>query len=281
MTYATIRISSTSRQPRRGERQLPERHYGPPRPAPGRARRGAAGTSCTRKSRAPRSHASAHAVAVAPSRASSGRPVTAPRNRLRDGPTSTGRPERLQRVELVEQQDDSARRSSRSRSPGSTTVASGATPAARRRGERAPQLGEHLADHVARTRRACRRRSRGSVRASASGSARRRPPRRRAPCAGSSRSAETSLIAAAPASSAARATSALTVSTVSTQRGWRRTSASTTGSTRASSTSAGTGSVAARTGGLAADVEDGGAGLEQRVGVRQRRVERRRSGRRR
>ena len=51
-------------------------------------RRGA----CTRKSRAPRSKASAHAAAVARSRSSTGRPVASPRNRLRDTPTSTGRP---------------------------------------------------------------------------------------------------------------------------------------------------------------------------------------------
>src|SRR5437879_4922017 len=47
-------------------------------------------TSCTRKIRAPRSHASAHATALARSRSSTGRPVAAPRNRLRDGPTTTG-----------------------------------------------------------------------------------------------------------------------------------------------------------------------------------------------
>src|SRR5262249_36312603 len=77
---------------RRRERQLPERHYGPPRAeAKVRASRAAA-TSCTRKMRAPRSQASAHAAAVARSRACTGWPVTAPRNRLRDGPTTTGWP---------------------------------------------------------------------------------------------------------------------------------------------------------------------------------------------
>src|SRR5256885_3418683 len=46
--------------------------------------------SWTRNRRAPRSHARAHATAVARSRSSTGRPVAAPRNRLRDGPTATG-----------------------------------------------------------------------------------------------------------------------------------------------------------------------------------------------
>src|SRR5207244_12551239 len=46
--------------------------------------------SWIRNSRAPRSHASAHATAVARSRSSTGRPVAAPRNRFRDGPTATG-----------------------------------------------------------------------------------------------------------------------------------------------------------------------------------------------
>src|SRR6185503_11922706 len=49
-------------------------------------------TSWTRNSRAPRSQARAHATAVARSRSSTGRPVTAPKNRLRDGPTATGYP---------------------------------------------------------------------------------------------------------------------------------------------------------------------------------------------
>src|SRR4029077_13475025 len=48
--------------------------------------------SWTRNNRAPRSHASAHATAVARSRSSTGCPVAAPRNRLRDGPTATGYP---------------------------------------------------------------------------------------------------------------------------------------------------------------------------------------------
>ena len=96
---------------------------------------------------------------------------------------------------------------------------------------------------------------------------------RRAP--GSSRRPETSLIAAAPASSAARATSAFTVSTESSSVGCRRTSASTTGSTRASSTVLGTGS--SRPGRVDSPPTSSIAapGLEQRVGLRQRRVERR------
>src|SRR5437867_5421658 len=50
----------------------------------------ATAASWTRNSRAPRSHARAHATAVARSRSSTGRPVACPRNRLRDGPTATG-----------------------------------------------------------------------------------------------------------------------------------------------------------------------------------------------
>src|SRR5205823_1933626 len=46
-------------------------------------------TSWTRNTRAPRSHARAHATAVARSRSSSGRPLSCPTNRLRDGPTAT------------------------------------------------------------------------------------------------------------------------------------------------------------------------------------------------
>src|SRR6185295_12011565 len=49
-------------------------------------------TSWTRNSRAPRSQARAHATAVARSRSSTGRPVAAPRKRLRDRPTATGYP---------------------------------------------------------------------------------------------------------------------------------------------------------------------------------------------
>src|SRR5260370_39344094 len=50
----------------------------------------ASAASWTRNRRAPRSQASAHATAVARSRSATGRPVAAPRNRLRDRPTATG-----------------------------------------------------------------------------------------------------------------------------------------------------------------------------------------------
>ena len=63
------------------------------------------------------------------------------------------------------------------------------------------------------------------------------------------------MIAAAPASSAARATAAFTVSTVSSSAGWRRTSASTTGTHPRQLDLLGTGSVAARPGRFAADVD--------------------------
>ncbi len=129
MTYATIRISSRSRQLRRGERQLPERHYGPPTACAERERlaRGGDGVH-PEKPRAPLPGEGAGS-AVAGRAPGAGSPVPAPRNRLRDGPTSTGRPSAWSA-------------SSRSNSkifcsavfekpkPGSSAVAPGATPAA-------------------------------------------------------------------------------------------------------------------------------------------------------
>src|SRR5207249_1990379 len=84
-------------------------------------------TSCTRKARAPRSHASAHAAAVARSRSSTGRPVAAPRNRLRDGPTTTGYPSPT----TVASSSSSRKFCSgvlANPNPGSTTIRSRATP---------------------------------------------------------------------------------------------------------------------------------------------------------
>src|SRR5690606_36399511 len=51
-------------------------------------------TSCTRTHSMPASASAATAAAVANSRSSTGRPVSAPRNDLRDGPTTSGRPSR-------------------------------------------------------------------------------------------------------------------------------------------------------------------------------------------
>src|SRR5437588_824919 len=86
------------------------------------------GASWPRNKRAPRSHASAHATAVARSRSSTGRPVAAPRKRLRDGPTATGYPKPTTVA------SSSSRRKFCSGpfanpNPGSTTIRSCGTPA--------------------------------------------------------------------------------------------------------------------------------------------------------
>src|SRR5207247_9427825 len=88
----------------------------------------ASATSWTRKRRAPRSQASAQATAVARSRSSTGRPVAAPRNRLRDGPTATGYPS-----PAIVASSSSKRRLGAgvlaNPNPGSTTMRSRGTPA--------------------------------------------------------------------------------------------------------------------------------------------------------
>ena len=129
-TYATMRISSRSRQPGVGNGSCSSGTTDLPRPGPGRARRARPRRREPGRAARPRSQARAQAVAVARSRCSTGWPVTAPRNRLRDGPTSTGRPSAWSAVELVEQQDVLLRRSSRSRGRGRSRSRSGATPAA-------------------------------------------------------------------------------------------------------------------------------------------------------
>src|SRR5207249_4441597 len=87
----------------------------------------ATAASWTRNTRAPRSHARAHATAVARSRSSTGRPVAWPRNRLRDGPTATGYPSPT----TVASSSSSRKFCSgvlANPNPGSTTIRSRATP---------------------------------------------------------------------------------------------------------------------------------------------------------
>src|SRR6266566_1916827 len=192
--------------------------------------------SCTRNSRAPRSQARAQATAVARSRSSTGRPVAAPRNRLRDGPTATGYPKPTTVA------SSSSRRKFCSGvlanpKPGSTTIRSRATPPASARAAAAPSS-------AATSPATCRYTASESI---VSGVPRMCITIIPAPAApttpasvASNASPETSFTTAAPAASAARATAALRVSTEMGPRP-RRTSCSITGATRPISSSTGTG----------------------------------------
>ena len=153
----------------RGERQLLERHYRPPR-------------ACATVERLARGRDVVHPeqprASLPRERAGGGGRAVASLDRLAgDGAEESlarradqhRAPERLQGLELIEQQQILLRRSSRSRSPGSITVAAGATPAAPARPSASRSSADHLAHDVAVGRVRRRRRSRGSPRASASG----------------------------------------------------------------------------------------------------------------
>lgn len=93
-------------------------------------------TSWTRTAQAPRAAARADTAVVAASRARGGRgsPVTGsasnvPRNRLREAPTSTGRPSRAQASILASRAQSSSRALAKP-SPGSTITCPGSTPPA-------------------------------------------------------------------------------------------------------------------------------------------------------
>src|SRR5690606_4641786 len=94
-----------------------------------RARR-TASTSCTRKRRAPRWSATTQAAIVPSSRSAGGSPpASSPTNRLRDGPTSTGRPSaRILSSCAITATLCSVRLEKPS--PGSSTMAEGGSPAA-------------------------------------------------------------------------------------------------------------------------------------------------------
>ena len=113
-----------------------------------------AATSCTRTPHAPAAAASAEIAAVAASRPSGGRGApsssasSAPRNRLREAPTSTGKPER--------HAARPARRSSAQLCaavfakprPGSSTIAARSTPASTAASTRASSSARTSRDHV-------------------------------------------------------------------------------------------------------------------------------------
>src|SRR5438094_5537291 len=201
----------------------------------------ASAASWTRNRRAPRSHASAHATAVARSRSSTGRPVAAPRKRLRDGPTATGYP----KPTTVASSSSSRKFCSApfaNPNPGSTTMRSCGTPASS-----APAAA--AASSAATSAATCRYTASPSI---VSGVPRMCMTITPAPPSATTRASsgskarpDTSLITAAPAASAARATAALRVSTDTGPKP-RRASCSITGATRAISSGAATGAAPGR-----------------------------------
>ena len=232
-------------------------------------------TSWTRTRWAPPRTAAATAAAVPKSRSPTGRSSTLPRKLLRDGPTSTGR----------SRSRSSGRRRSTSRlwpaslakpRPGSTSSISRGDPRRLAPGQGRPE---------ARPSPRPSRRRRSELRCMSS-----KPPRRCMTTAGTLRSATrgaisgskrkplTSLTRSAPASRAARATSAFVVSTESGPAPRARRSR-TTGTTRRRSSSTPT-RRGPGPGRLPAHVHDVGAGLEERQPAADRGIGPRRSGRR-
>ena len=228
------------------------RRRGPPAPSPARRGRAPCG-------RPPRTQA-ATAAAVPIRRSPAGSSSTLPMKLLRDGPTRTGGPGRRS-SEAGAAPPGCGPRPWRSRCPGRRSVWHGATPARSPQGQAPRAARRDLAHHVVVARaRVHRRRSRRA------GASPRRAPRARRPRARQRRrrsgSPLTSLTMSAPASRAARATSALVVSIESEARP-RGSAGPRSPARRAGAPRRPRPGRAPGAGRLAAHVDDVGPGLEQ------------------